>query len=59
MSQAGTPTGGMQGIQAGNPAASALGGIMNGTMGTGPQGQVAAATGQGAPMPAGGVGQAV
>jgi hypothetical protein len=54
MSAAGTPTGGMQGPQVGNPAASALGGIMNGQMMGGPQTAVVQATGQGAPMPAGG-----
>jgi hypothetical protein len=58
MSQAGTPTGGMQGIQNGNPAAAALGGIMNGAMQTGPQAAVTAATGEGAPAPSGGVGVA-
>ena len=54
LSNAGTPQGGMQGMAAGNPVSGALGGIMQGTMQTGPQGEVTAATGQGAPMPAGG-----
>jgi hypothetical protein len=55
VSAAGTPTNGMAGVQTGNPAASALGGIMSGQMMTGPQAQVAMATGGGAQMPEGGV----
>lgn len=45
---------GNAGVEVGNTAASAMGGIMAGQMMTGPNGRVAAATGQGAPMPAGG-----
>ena len=55
LSNAGTPQGGMQGMAAGNPVSGALGGMMQGEMMTGPQGAAMGATGQGAPMPAGGV----
>jgi hypothetical protein len=51
----GRPAGGMQGPQVGNPLASAVGGIMGGPMQTGPQAAVMQATGQPAPVPAGGV----
>ncbi len=52
-SDGGVPAGNA-GLEVGNTAASAMGGIMAGAMGTGPQARVAGATGQGAPMPAGG-----
>lgn len=52
-SDGGVPAGNA-GIEVGNTAASAMGGIMAGAMGTGPQAAVTQATGQGAPMPAGG-----
>jgi hypothetical protein len=56
LSSAGTPTGGMAGVQVGNPAASALGGVMAGQMQTGPQAAAVQATGQGVPVaPQGGV----
>jgi hypothetical protein len=46
---------GQAGAEVGNTATAALGGIMAGAMGTGPQARVAAATGAPAQMPAGGV----
>lgn len=52
---AGLPSGGTAGVGVGNTAGAAMGGVMAGQMATGAQGQVAAATGAGAPMPAGGM----
>ena len=46
VSAAGTPTGGMAGMQVGNPAAGAVAGIMSGAMQTGPQTAVVQATGR-------------